>query len=81
MAKRNTSVLAPEHEEPEEQPQSGDQHMVDSQKARDQRAFAGGNRKQRRQIAKRNKFFKPKYKGAFRAASDMVRKDDGDTRT
>lgn len=68
MGKRTRITTAKDNPEP-----AGDQQMVETQQQRDQRAFAQGNRKQRRQIAKRNGFFKHQFRGAFKESSEMVR--------
>lgn len=47
-------------------------------KQEEQLAFTYGNRKTRRRIAKRNKFFKDKTGTAWRKSNEMIRKGETD---
>lgn len=49
-----------------------------TRKQREQLAFKYGNRKTRRKIAKRNKFFKDKKNTVWRESNRMIREDDID---
>lgn len=51
-----------------------------SPKEIEQARFKAGNRKQRRMIAKRNKFFKDKSGTAWRESNRMIREDDPEIR-
>lgn len=51
-----------------------------TQKEIDQLTFRNGNRQQKRQVAKRNGFFKDKTGTTWREANRMIREDDTEVR-
>lgn len=70
--------LTPEEAEAEALKNQPEARRPLSPKEQEQLAFRTGSRKQRRQIAKRNGFFKDKSGTAWRESNRMIREDRTD---
>jgi len=77
---KTTKIRLTEEEAREQERENAPKEIKLTPKQQEQLAFRTGNRRTRRAIAKRNKFFKDHTGEAWRKSNEMIRTpNDGDT--